>query len=69
MKISDLKRRVNSSALRNTLVDCHPSIKRGRVWCRTCKKTIAVDAGECMAKGWPTCCGATMTIDHPSTWK
>jgi hypothetical protein len=24
-----------------------------------------VDAGVCLATGWPKCCGVTMTIDSP----
>lgn len=38
-----------------------------RVWCRTCKSTQVVENG--LQNGWPKCCGYTMTIDPPATWK
>lgn len=47
----------------------HKSLERGQVWCRTCKKTLKVDIVSCIMYGWPKCCGYTMTIDHPDTWK
>ena len=42
-----------------------PQLKRGMVWCTTCKRSQRVDAGRCLSKGWPECCGYTMTIDSP----
>lgn len=51
------------------LANCHPSLKRGMVWCRYCERLQRVNAAECLARGWPKCCGYTMTIDHPDTWK
>lgn len=36
-----------------------------RVYCRTCGRSEPVDAADCLAHGWPKCCGATMTIDKP----
>lgn len=36
-----------------------------RVWCRKCGNSKTVDAAACLAKGWPKCCGQTMTIDKP----
>jgi hypothetical protein len=47
------------------LAQSHPSLSRGRVWCRTCGATRPVDSAECLQHGWPKCCGATMTIDSP----
>jgi hypothetical protein len=47
----------------------HPSLARGRVWCRTCGNEQAVNAAHSLRNGWPKCCGYTMTIDHPSTWR
>lgn len=47
------------------LATCHPSLTRGRVWCRTCGRTQRVDSGACLSRGWPKCCGFTMTIDSP----
>ncbi len=46
----------------------HPSLSRGLVWCRTCRREQAVSSAECLRSGWPKCCGFTMTIDHPDTW-
>lgn len=42
-----------------------PQLARGQVWCRTCGSTKRVDAAGAMSKGWPRCCGYTMTIDSP----
>ena len=42
-----------------------PRLKRGRVWCATCGFTMSVNATQCLAHGWPKCCGQTMTIDSP----
>ena len=56
--------------LHETLAKSHPSIKRGKVWCKTCGREQKVEAAHCLRHGWPTCCkGYTMTIDHPSTWR
>lgn len=51
------------------IADSHPSIKRGKVWCRTCQSSRDVDPAQALRSGWPKCCGFTMTIDHPDTWK
>jgi hypothetical protein len=42
-----------------------PQLSRGKVWCVSCGSSRDVDAAECLASGWPRCCGATMTIDSP----
>ena len=47
------------------LAQSHRSLRRGQVWCRTCGATRNVDPAECLGKGWPKCCGYTMTIDAP----
>lgn len=56
-----------------TLIDeitaSHPSLLRGRVWCTRCGRSQAVDSAECLRKGWPRCCGATMSIDSPEERK
>jgi hypothetical protein len=55
--------------LHNKLAKSHPSLERGRVWCKTCLRSLKVDSADCLANGWPKCChGHTMTIDHPDTW-
>jgi hydrogenase maturation factor HypF (carbamoyltransferase family) len=46
-----------------------PQLARGRVWCLTCGATIHVDSASCLRKGWPKCCGYTMTIDSPEERK
>jgi len=51
------------------IVKSTPQLARGKVWCRTCRRELSVDSGDCMRNGWPKCCGYTMTIDHPDTWK
>lgn len=50
------------------LAESHPSLERGMVWCRTCRRSEKVDSAHCLRNGWPKCCGYTMTIDHPDTW-
>ncbi len=55
--------------LHEKLANSHPSLQRGMVWCKTCGNSQKVDSADCMANGWPKCCGYTMTIDHPDTWK
>jgi len=46
----------------------HPSLEWGKVWCKKCGYEARVNSAECLRRGWPKCCGETMTIDHPSTW-
>jgi hypothetical protein len=36
-----------------------------QVRCRKCGTTQQVDPAQCLRRGWPKCCGATMTIDPP----
>lgn len=36
-----------------------PHLRRGRVWCTVCERTMKVNSGLCMKKGWPKCCGYT----------
>lgn len=53
-------------SLYDKLANCHPSISRGKVWCRHCGKPKSVDPAFCFKHGWPKCChGHTMTIDRP----
>lgn len=51
--------------LHNELANCHHSLQRGMVWCRTCGRSAKVNSAEAMKHGWPKCCGYTMTIDSP----
>lgn len=46
-------------------VETSPQLKRGQVWCRKCGATQKVDSIVALSKGWPKCCGYTMTIDAP----
>jgi hypothetical protein len=52
--------------LHEKLAGCHPSLRRGQVWCRSCGSTQKVDSADCLRHGWPKCCGYTMTIDDPA---
>jgi hypothetical protein len=54
---------------RADVVERTPALKRGRVWCRTCGHTEAVDSSACLRDGWPKHCGQTMTIDSPEEQK
>ncbi len=51
--------------LYETIAKSHPSLMRGRVLCAKCGTFRDVDAARCLRDGWPTCCGATMSIDKP----
>lgn len=51
----------------NKIANSHSSLKRGQVWCLECGHTENVSSANCLANGWPKCCGYTMTIDDPST--
>lgn len=51
--------------LHQKIVDDVPKLKRGTVWCLSCNREMKVDSAECLARGWPKCCGSTMTIDSP----
>lgn len=42
-----------------------PQLARGLTWCVTCGREQEVNAAWRLRNGWPTCCGATMTIDSP----
>ena len=53
------------STLHDQLATSHPKLTRGRVWCTKCGRTQQVNVGDCLASGWPKCCGYTMTIDSP----
>lgn len=45
-----------------------PALRRGKVWCKTCRREQDTQAAAALRLGWPTCHGETMTIDHPDTW-
>jgi len=47
------------------LTASHPKLARGEVWCRKCGAHQKVNAAGALARGWPKCCGETMTIDAP----
>lgn len=47
------------------MATCHPKLTRGQVWCKTCGATQQVNTEAAFRKGWPKCCGYTMTIDAP----
>jgi len=51
--------------IHDELAQCHPKLKRGRVWCTTCGNSRPVNSAYALAHGWPKCCGYTMTIDSP----
>lgn len=51
--------------IHHVLPESHPKLARGQVWCRTCGATLKVDPAGALRRGWPKCCGFTMTIDAP----
>jgi hypothetical protein len=52
-----------------SLVQSVPALQRGQVWCRSCGRTYFTNSENALAKGWPKCCGYTMTIDAPTERK
>ena len=51
---------IDRDAVRDSL-----ALERGQVWCIACGNTLHVDSAAALRRGWPKCCGATMTIDSP----
>lgn len=51
--------------IHGSLGKCHPKLARGIVWCKKCGVFTKVNSDACLKKGWPKCCGETMTIDSP----
>lgn len=51
--------------LHESIVEESPKLKRGKVWCVTCGASKSIDSAAALRRGWPRCCGATMTIDSP----
>lgn len=47
------------------MAKANPKLRRAMVWCVTCNHRAKVNVAECLAKGWPKCCGYTMTLDSP----
>lgn len=43
-----------------------PQMARGKVWCHKCGREQDVDSADCLRRGWPKCCGATMSLDSPA---
>ena len=52
-------------SLYTKLATCHPKLTRGFVWCHKCGRKQKVNASECFTRGWPLCCGETMSLDSP----
>lgn len=57
------------SYLHEKIVADVPALQRNRVWCWECGKTYPFDSATGLRKGWPKCCGATMSIDPPKPKK
>lgn len=38
------------------------ALHRWQVRCEKCKREQPVDASKCFDRGWPKCCGYTMTL-------
>jgi hypothetical protein len=57
------------STIHLSLGESHYKLRRGMVWCHTCFRVERVSSAECLATGWPKCCGYTMSIDSPEERK
>lgn len=51
--------------IHDKMAAAYPKLAKGQVWCRRCGASMRVDAAGALARGWPKCCGYTMTIDAP----
>ena len=47
------------------VVNENDKLKRNKVWCKKCGRSVLVNSYDCLQNGWPRCCGETMTIDSP----
>jgi len=56
-------------SLYSELAECHPKLRRGKVFCHKCGNVINVNPEWCLQSGWPKCCGETMSIDNPEERK
>lgn len=54
-----------ADVMHKRIADAVPQIARGKVWCTVCKREQSVIGALALARGWPKCCGYTMTIDSP----
>ena len=50
-------------------VDSNDKLKRGIVWCHQCGRNQMVNSAKRLEKGWPKCCGYTMSLDSPEERK
>lgn len=48
-----------------SVIEQVPQLKRGIVWCKKCGASGRTNVEYSLRKGWPKCCGETMTIDSP----
>lgn len=49
----------------DSMAKSHPKMARGQVWCITCGRSALVATADCLRRGWPECCGETMSLDSP----
>lgn len=62
-RIDALRKRLD--AVNEQLAKEVPQLRRGQVWCLKCGHMQKVDSAQCLAHGWPICCGCTMSIASP----
>ena len=51
------------------MANSHPKLKRGMVWCLKCGNFEKVKSNEAMLRGWPMCCGQTMSLESKQELK
>lgn len=49
--------------LYDRLSKSHDALRRGIVICNNCGRTIKVNSKHCLERGWPECCGETMSLE------
>lgn len=51
-----------TDGLYRKMADSDPALRAGIVHCCKCGQEQRVDSAHCLAHGWPTCCGYTMSL-------
>jgi len=60
--VSVTKKLSDIDGLYGRIVNENISLQIGLVYCQKCGRVIQVDSAECLRKGWPKCCGETMSL-------
>jgi len=62
-KLKEKPKQNISGEVYREMAKAHPKLSRGLVICTHCGRTVMVDSKACLRRGWPECCGETMSLD------